>query len=89
MEVSHPPVKGHDRCEATPNLAQEDSTIGMVDQVSPSCESTSVPLPDAPFYSLVKSAASPNKSSSQNLKLLDEWLKKESGLSHRTCMASE
>uniref|UniRef100_A0A803KUM4 Uncharacterized protein n=1 Tax=Chenopodium quinoa TaxID=63459 RepID=A0A803KUM4_CHEQI len=36
MEISHPPMKGHDRCEATPNLAQEDSTIGMVDQVSSS-----------------------------------------------------
>uniref|UniRef100_A0A803N401 Uncharacterized protein n=1 Tax=Chenopodium quinoa TaxID=63459 RepID=A0A803N401_CHEQI len=88
MEISHPPVKGHDRCEATPNLAQDDSTIGMVDQVS-SCESTSVPLAVAPVYSPLKSAASPNNLSSQNLKLLDKWLKKESVLSHRTPMASE
>ncbi|XP_021766663.1 sperm-associated antigen 1-like [Chenopodium quinoa] len=83
-----PPVKGHDRCEATPNLAQDDPTTGMVDQVS-SSESTSVPLPVAPVYSPLKSAASPNNPSSQNLKLLDEWLKKESVLSYRTPMASE
>uniref|UniRef100_A0A803N3F8 Uncharacterized protein n=1 Tax=Chenopodium quinoa TaxID=63459 RepID=A0A803N3F8_CHEQI len=68
MEISHPPVKGHDRCETTPNLAQ-DSTIDMVDQVS-SCESTSVPLPVAPVCSPLKSAASHNNSSSQNLMLL-------------------
>uniref|UniRef100_A0A803MDB8 Uncharacterized protein n=1 Tax=Chenopodium quinoa TaxID=63459 RepID=A0A803MDB8_CHEQI len=38
------PLERADRCETTPNLAQEDSTIGMVDQVS-SCESTSVRAP--------------------------------------------
>uniref|UniRef100_A0A803MM70 Uncharacterized protein n=1 Tax=Chenopodium quinoa TaxID=63459 RepID=A0A803MM70_CHEQI len=66
MEISHPPMKGHDKCETTPNLAQEDLTMDMVDQVS-KCESTSVPLLVAPVCNPVKSAASPNNSSSQNL----------------------
>uniref|UniRef100_A0A803KQD3 Uncharacterized protein n=1 Tax=Chenopodium quinoa TaxID=63459 RepID=A0A803KQD3_CHEQI len=67
MEISHPPLKGHDRCEITPSLAQEDSTIGMFDQVS-SCESTSVPV--APVYFPLKFALCPNNSSSQNLMIL-------------------
>uniref|UniRef100_A0A803MRM8 Uncharacterized protein n=1 Tax=Chenopodium quinoa TaxID=63459 RepID=A0A803MRM8_CHEQI len=69
MEISHPPVKGHDRCEKTPKLAQEKLTIGVVDQVS-SCESLSVPLPVAPVCAPSKSPAFLNVSYSQNLMIL-------------------
>uniref|UniRef100_A0A803NAV4 Uncharacterized protein n=1 Tax=Chenopodium quinoa TaxID=63459 RepID=A0A803NAV4_CHEQI len=37
MEISHPPLEGHDRCEKTPILMQEDPTIGIVTHAS-SCE---------------------------------------------------
>uniref|UniRef100_A0A803N3N0 Uncharacterized protein n=1 Tax=Chenopodium quinoa TaxID=63459 RepID=A0A803N3N0_CHEQI len=40
MEFSHPPVEGHDRCETTPHLMQEDPAIGLASHRS-SCEATS------------------------------------------------
>uniref|UniRef100_A0A803LUT2 Uncharacterized protein n=1 Tax=Chenopodium quinoa TaxID=63459 RepID=A0A803LUT2_CHEQI len=50
MELSHPPVEGHDRCETTPDLMQEDLAIGMASHTS-SCEATSTLLPITPVSS--------------------------------------
>uniref|UniRef100_A0A803M7X4 Uncharacterized protein n=1 Tax=Chenopodium quinoa TaxID=63459 RepID=A0A803M7X4_CHEQI len=64
MEISHPPIEGHDRCETTPILTQEDPTIGIVTQAS-SYESTTMSLPDAPVVSPLKSTTNHKTCSSQ------------------------
>uniref|UniRef100_A0A803MJ66 Uncharacterized protein n=1 Tax=Chenopodium quinoa TaxID=63459 RepID=A0A803MJ66_CHEQI len=66
MEFSHPPVEGHDRCETTPNLVQEDSAIDMAGQES-SCEATSTLLPISPVSSLLQTSVHPTASSSEFL----------------------
>uniref|UniRef100_A0A803L9N1 Spermatogenesis-associated protein 20-like TRX domain-containing protein n=1 Tax=Chenopodium quinoa TaxID=63459 RepID=A0A803L9N1_CHEQI len=66
MELSHPPVEGHDRCEMTPILIQVDPTIGMASQDS-SCEATSTLLPLPSVSSPLQASVHPTTSSSENL----------------------
>uniref|UniRef100_A0A803MMP8 Uncharacterized protein n=1 Tax=Chenopodium quinoa TaxID=63459 RepID=A0A803MMP8_CHEQI len=66
MEFSHPPVKGHDRCETTPNLMQEDPSTGMASHES-SCEAGSILLPVSPVSSPLQTLVHPSSSSSKIL----------------------
>ncbi|KNA07995.1 hypothetical protein SOVF_166650 [Spinacia oleracea] len=64
LEISHPPVEGQDRCEATPHMAQEDRATSMA-TVAPSYEATPKILPNAsvlsPLQSIIRSAAYSSK----------------------------
>uniref|UniRef100_A0A803LLY8 Uncharacterized protein n=1 Tax=Chenopodium quinoa TaxID=63459 RepID=A0A803LLY8_CHEQI len=66
MEFSHPPVKGHDRCETTPDLMQEDPSTGMAGHQS-SCEATSILLPVSPVSSPLQTPVHLSTSSSEIL----------------------
>ena len=63
MEFSHPPVEGYDRCETTPDLMQEDPSIGMAGLES-SCEAASTLLPVSPVSSPLQTPVHPRTSSS-------------------------
>uniref|UniRef100_A0A803MJ53 Uncharacterized protein n=1 Tax=Chenopodium quinoa TaxID=63459 RepID=A0A803MJ53_CHEQI len=66
MEFSHPPVKGHDRCETTPDLMQEDPSTGMASHES-SCEAGSILLLVSPVSSPLQTLVHPSSSSSEIL----------------------
>ncbi|KNA18835.1 hypothetical protein SOVF_067100 [Spinacia oleracea] len=67
MEISHPPVEGHDRCETTPKLAHEDLTTSVAIQAATSeATSSSLILPNAKFLSPLKCSVRPTCSSSQD-----------------------
>uniref|UniRef100_A0A803N037 Uncharacterized protein n=1 Tax=Chenopodium quinoa TaxID=63459 RepID=A0A803N037_CHEQI len=66
MELSHPPMEGHDRCETTPILMQVDPAIGMASQDS-SCEATSTLLPLPTVSSPLQASVHPTTSSSEIL----------------------
>uniref|UniRef100_A0A803LAF2 Uncharacterized protein n=1 Tax=Chenopodium quinoa TaxID=63459 RepID=A0A803LAF2_CHEQI len=66
MELSHPLVEGHDRCETTPILIQVDPAIGMASQDS-SCEATSTLLPLPSVSSPLQASVHPTTSSFENL----------------------
>uniref|UniRef100_A0A803LGH9 Uncharacterized protein n=1 Tax=Chenopodium quinoa TaxID=63459 RepID=A0A803LGH9_CHEQI len=66
MEFSHPPVEGHDRCESTPDLMQEDPSIGMAGLES-SCEAASILQPVSPVSSPLQTPVHPRTSSSELL----------------------
>uniref|UniRef100_A0A803L394 Uncharacterized protein n=1 Tax=Chenopodium quinoa TaxID=63459 RepID=A0A803L394_CHEQI len=66
MKFSHPLVEGHDRCETSPDLMQEDPAIGMASHEL-SCEATSTLLPISSVSSPLQTSVHPRTSSSDIL----------------------